>query len=241
MTLSLHDYAALGDGLPDPGPQDFTPAVTEVVGKDWGMDGNDTVGDCACAMVSHITMVDTANNGQIVIPSTADTLALYSAVTGYDPSQTAADGSNPTDQGTVMTDLLAYLQKVNQLEAWAEFETGDLLHYRQVVNLFGAAMLGVQVRQCDMNAFRAGDPWDKTTGKVLGGHAVPVVAADVDGVLIVTWGALQRVTYAWLEKNCDEAYAGISNEWLNKASQETPSGFNLSQLTTDIALLHANG
>src|SRR5580700_2315061 len=78
----------------------------------WGMLGNDKVGDCTCAAIAHMVMLMTAHTGTMVSPSLDETLAVYTAVTGYDPSQTQPDGSNPTDQGAAITDILAYWQNV---------------------------------------------------------------------------------------------------------------------------------
>jgi len=233
-TLSLHDYLR-DDVLPDPGPQDWTPAVTAAVGTDWGMDGNDMVGDCAAAMWSHAQMLFTANDGQIVIPTTADTLALYSAVTGYDPAQTQPDGSNPTDNGTCMTDLLAYLQKTGAILAWAEFDPAQIIRYRQAVAIWGASLNGVQVRQSDEDAFTAGTIWTPQADAVQGGHAILSPKADANGLTYVTWGAEQPASAAWTLENTQEAYIVATKEWVKQATQLTPAGLDMSKLLADIA------
>lgn len=64
--------------------------------------GNDVVGDCTFASKGHQLMMVTANTGSILIPTTAQILAACSDLTGYDPSQTQPDGSNPTDQGNTL-------------------------------------------------------------------------------------------------------------------------------------------
>jgi len=66
-----------------------------------------------------------------------------------------------------------------------------------------------------------------------GGHAVPVVAYDARGLTVVTWGALQTMTWTFWEAYCEEAYAIISNDYLT-AQKETPAGFNLAQLQEDL-------
>ncbi len=235
-TLCLNDYVR-DDLLPDPGPQDWTPLVTAAVGQDWGMDGNDAVGDCAAAMWSHGKMLFTANTGSIVVPTTSDTLALYSAVTGYDPAQTQPDGSNPTDQGTVMTDLLAYLQKTGEILAWAEFDGTKLLRYRQAVNLFGAAFVGVNIRQSDMDAFNDGNAWQPGTDEIEGGHAIVCPEVAANGLTYITWGKAQAAMAAWAAQETQEAYVVITPAWFKQAAQITPAGLNLRQLQSDLNLL----
>ena len=65
-----------------------------------------------------------------------------------------------------------------------------------------------------------------------GGHYICAVAKRED-IDIVTWGALQPMTVEFFEKYCDEAWAYISSEDLQKA--ENPEGFDLEQLKADLA------
>jgi hypothetical protein len=50
---------------------------------------------------------------------------------------------------------------------------------------------------------------------------------------VVTWGALQVMTWSFWEAYCGEAYAIISNDYLT-GKKETPDGFNLTQLQADL-------
>ena len=52
----------------------------------------------------------------------------------------------------------------------------------------------------------------------------------------VTWGTTQRMTPAWLAKYCDELYAPLTAKWI-EANGDAPSGFDLAQLTADLALV----
>src|ERR1700727_2323390 len=62
-----------------------------------GMYGNDTVGDCTIAEVSHDLILKTAHTGTPFFPDPDEVLKMYSAISGYDPSQTDDQGNNPTD------------------------------------------------------------------------------------------------------------------------------------------------
>ena len=68
-----------------------------------------------------------------------------------------------------------------------------------------------------------------------GGHAVNVVAYDDAGLTVVTWGALQRLTWAFWQRYCDEAWAIISPDFL--AGGRSPQGFDLPALEHDLALI----
>jgi hypothetical protein len=50
---------------------------------------------------------------------------------------------------------------------------------------------------------------------------------------VVTWGALQTMTWSFWEAYCDEAYAILSNDYLTK--EGTPQGFSMQQLQADLA------
>src|SRR5208282_2013127 len=74
-------------GTPPPMSPGYSAMVEEAVGGDWGMDGNDSVGDCTCADPAHRLMIWSAQGtGKLVMPTAAETLALYSAITGYNPA-----------------------------------------------------------------------------------------------------------------------------------------------------------
>src|ERR1700690_4287507 len=57
----------------------------------WGMLGNDRVGDCEIARIAHMLMLFTAHTGSMVIPTLDEVIAVYSAITGYDPATGAND------------------------------------------------------------------------------------------------------------------------------------------------------
>ena len=50
----------------------------------------------------------------------------------------------------------------------------------------------------------------------------------------VTWGRVQTMGARFLEHYVDEAWAIVSPDFLNAAG-ESPQGFNLAQLTADLA------
>ena len=226
-TLCLHDYIAEGVLPTVPLPVDWTGKVT----APWGMDGNDEFGCCAEAMWSHFKMVTTANTGNPVVPSTDDTLALYAAVTGFDQNDPS------TDNGTVMTDLLSYLQKQGEIVAWAEFDPSQMLRYQQAIYLFGGSLNGVQVRQSDQDNFNTGQIWTPGSDKVEGGHAILSSRATATTMTYVTWGAAQDATADWVLEETSEAYVAITPAWLIAATQSTPAGFNLAQLQQDLKLI----
>ena len=145
--------------------------------------GNDTVGDCTCACVGHMIMNMTAHTGSILIPTDEEILAFYSAITGYDPSQTDSQGNNPTDTGAAITDVLARWQsdgitiggQVHKILGWMQFDHTNREQMAQVIYLFGAADCGVVLPNSAMDQFNAGQDWDVVAddGGEDGGHCIP--------------------------------------------------------------------
>jgi len=86
-----------------------------------------------------------------------------------------------------------------------------------------------------MDQFNAGKPWDVVPGSTIeGGHYVPLVAHR-ENLEVVTWGRVQQMTPAFLERYNDESIVYLSPEMLTAG--KSPEGFNLVQLQADLAAL----
>src|SRR5271154_6064970 len=99
-----------------------------------------------------------ANSGIPLAPFTTEqALNLYSRITGYDPSQTQPDGSNPTDQGTSWTDALTYWLKNGiygfNILGWAKFDWTDQIRMNQAIDIFGSSLTGLAVTKSMRNQF----------------------------------------------------------------------------------------
>ena len=229
-TLLLTKYVR---ALPAPPPSaDWTAKVAA-----WPMMANDSVGDCTCAAAGHLVELWTAYAGSPVILDDATVLAAYSAITGYNP----ADPS--TDQGAAELDVLNYWRQSgiggHSITAYCYVNLGDDNLVRQAVNLFGGVYIGLALP----TSAQSQDVWDVPTSGTgqgtpgapgsWGGHAVPIVGYDESGLTCVTWGALKRMTWAFLHTYCDEAYAIVSADFLNSAGVD-PQGLNLAGLLADL-------
>lgn len=189
---------------------------------DWGMLGNDAVGDCAFAGSDHEHMCWTGigNGGTLSAKFTkANTLSDYSALTGYDP----ADPS--TDQGTVVYQLMDYRRTVGVVDATGKRHKIDLAvrlprpfdwsEFIRAVWAFKAVAIGTLIPQSAMEQFNAGQPWDYVGDRnIEGGHYIPGVGTvDRDNeVTVITWGKRQRMTRAFFEAYVDELWIPLSQE-----------------------------
>lgn len=221
------------------------PAVVDFASEvlSWPMYGNDTIGDCDPAMHAHAVQAWTRYTGTEADIPQESVIQLYSAVSGYDPNQVQPDGSNPTDTGCVMQDVLGYLRKNgfpgsgHKILAFAQLQ--DLSKVKQALYVFGSVLLGVNVPQSAMDQFDADQPWDAVQGSpVVGGHAVPLQYAGTGLVPyeVPTWARLQGMTQAFMDEYVEEAWVVITDDWLDK-NGHTPEGLDLQQLGADLAAM----
>jgi hypothetical protein len=207
--------------------------------KDWLMLANDRYGDCVWAGAAHETMMLEREAGTIVSFTDADVLGDYAAVTGFDPK------APQTDQGTDMQAAADYRRKTgicdwggkrHTIAAYLALEPGNLTHLYQAAYLFGAVGIGLEFPASAFDQTDRGEPWDVVTQSPNeGGHYVPLLGRRADGLHVVTWGALQVMTEAFLKTYCDEAIAYVSRECL--VAQKSPEGFDYGALIGDLAAL----
>ena len=114
------DKAALWPPVPAQGWENAVAPAT------WGVLGNDQYGCCAEAGILHLIQGQSANTGNPLSATTAQALALYSAVTGFNPSDPLSD------RGGVMLDIMNNWRKEGfggyPLDGFAAIDT----HYGRV-------------------------------------------------------------------------------------------------------------
>jgi hypothetical protein len=201
----------------------------------WGMMKNDTIGDCTCAAAGHLIEEWTSNVGQEVVPSDDAIVAAYSAITGYDPQT----GNN--DNGAVELDVLNYWRKTGiadrKIDAYVALEPSNHDHIRAAVYIFGGCYIGLALpitaqTQRVWSVPPGGPQGDGAPGS-WGEHAVPVVAYDALGLTVVTWGALKQMTWSFWETYCDEAYAILSEDFVD-VNKIAANGIDLPTLMADL-------
>jgi len=197
--------------------------------------GNDQYGDCALAsLAGHRVIVQERNAGQKERePSTQEVLEAYSAITGFDPNDPS------TDNGTYMLDALNYQRRTgtghekdgttHTIYAFAEVDR-TTMQLRLASWLFGGFYLGLwlPISAQDQDVWDVADGANGRPGS-WGGHAVWVIGYTRSTVTCITWGGKQAMTWAFISKYADEAYAVISEDFL-KADDVTRAGFKHAEL-----------
>lgn len=227
-------------GAPPSASPGYSGNADLIVNGNFGIDGNDQYGDCVFADVAHRIMVRTAQAGQgkIVIPTTGETLELYSEVTGFTPNDPN------TDQGGDLVTTAQYMQKTGMLingvrhteDGNGVIDPSNLDHIRWAICLFGCAPFGLNLPQSAEDQFNAGDPWDYVAGSpILGGHDVlgveyrPESLPSNPGWLVVTWGKRWPATDAFMAKYLSEVVPVGAKDFIT-ANGLAPSGVNLPQI-----------
>lgn len=203
----------------------------------WGMMDNNKICNCTCAAAGHLIMEWTATNGDMVTPTDQDIINAYAAITGYDP----ATGAN--DVGSGVKEVLDYWRKTGIAEhkilGYAALEPQNHQHIMQSVYLFGGCYVGLSLpttakTQLIWDVPPTGIQDDGAKGS-WGGHVVPVIGYDANGLTIVTWGAIKTMTWAFWNAYSDESYAIISMDFTT--TKTAPNGFDLASLEQDLTEL----
>jgi hypothetical protein len=232
-TLSLPRYVDRDELPTPPADLDLASAVPE-----WPMYANDRVGDCTTAAAAHMIEAWTApTRGRAVELAERAVLAAFDEVKQVDPV-TGEDGA-------VELDVLRLWRKRgiggHRIGAFVRVPVRDHGLVRDAAFLFGGLYIGLEL---PLSAERQ-QTWDWThrlDGPAKpgswGGHAVDVVAYDVDTLTVVSWGRLQKLTWAFWDRYVDEVYAVLSVDFLDEAGR-APNGFDLAGLKKDLALVTA--
>lgn len=215
---------------------------------DWQMNGNgpdDTVesgfpgaGDCVFACGAHTTRETNKLAGRTVTITGKQSIADYSAVTGY------VIGDDSTDNGTNMRDALKYRQTTgivdasgnrHKIGAYVALEPGNLQEYFEAAYVFSAVEIGFNFQQAQDDQFDSGT-WDYVAGSpIVGGHAIPGFGRNQGRGGIVSWAKHLWITPAFYANLVDEAYAIVYPEELKNG--KTERGMDLAQLTSALASL----
>ena len=207
--------------------------------RQYGMLGNDVLGDCTCAAVGHAVQILTANASVEAPVTDAEVLGIYENWCGYNP----ADPS--TDQGGICLDVLNDWRQQgfagHPLLAYATALPANQIHIQQAITLFGGVYIGFNLPQYALPGDGTIPPvWDvdpNADNTIIGGHCVFVCAYSPYALTCVTWGQLQPMTWGFWNKYVDEAYALISPNWI-EVSGKAPNGFNLAALESDLVLIN---
>lgn len=235
------EHYTVGSLPPVPPSVDWSKGVPK-----WPMYKNDVLGICVLATLGHhFGLWSALSSPPELLYTDAEMIEGYSAVGGYVP------GRPETDNGCVIQDALDWVCRTglgvrrDKAAAYCSVDVGETLtNFLCSANIFGGNHIGLNLPWAWSRNTGPGKVWDVGSGPDYrpgswGGHSVPFVAFDksANEGLVVTWAAVQRITFRALQRYCDEAWALIAPEWVD-GSHPAPSGFDLAAVIEDF---HAFG
>jgi hypothetical protein len=191
---------------PPPATYDFDTAHP---GIPTPMFANDVYGDCVIAGRAHQTLrFEDIEQGSRLMIDDSDVTKEYFRETGG------------RDTGLVVLDSIKRWRKngwkvgrhVYRIQAFAQVDSSDHAEMRQSIFADVGVGIGVNLPISARDQMQSGQPWKVETGArakpgTWGGHYVYVCGYNPVGPVCVTWGRKQQMTWEWLDKYCDEAYA----------------------------------
>ena len=230
--FKLTDY--LVDPLPlHNEPVDFTSGVTQ-----WGMLGNDSLGDCGFAGKVHLDMANAWTAKEQPVGNITDT-SVWPTAAQVSAAYLAYD--NGQDEGVDLGQVLLYwltnpLANLAPIGGFAQVQCHGN-EYESAMAIFGGLYTGIAVSQEMMDEFEEGHPWTSTATDWIGGHCVPHLARNAQWGRAITWGADQLFSWANWKACAQEAYVVFTPEQM-EAPGGVFNGVNVSQLKADITALH---
>jgi hypothetical protein len=194
----------------------------------YGMDGNSEFGDCGPAATDHYNVAKTGDTDLIDTLGGVGPLSLY-----FQYGVAMGEPGPEPDEGVDNASWLGFLYRKGIIDGYGEVPLDQIREYAVAFNgVLIACLLGDDAEQ----NFSAGIPWDESASEPPDpndGHDVLLVEYAADGTIkVVTWGALQEATPAWVAHNITDAWVILDADDAKRA------GVNWSALTVALTEIH---
>jgi hypothetical protein len=186
--------------------------------EDFGVMGNDFLGDCTCAALGHAEQTITANCiGQSEFSAdTPSVIDLYSKACGYIP------GKSWTDRGGYGIDVLKFVKNNglfgnDKLLGFAAIHAEDTVRVRQAIAAFGGVYCGLQLPDSVCKGDLLTASWE-LDGTIIpnpnNGHMVWVAKWNATGPVPISWGITKQMSLPFWWASCDEVWVPFFENWL---------------------------
>lgn len=197
------------------------------------------LGDCTSCARSHIIDAVTASAGTPVVMTTDQTVAFYSASTGY-----VLGNSSTDDGGDEQTVLTCWQNQGASLDGHAivgflNVDPTNAALVKSACWLFENLYFGCELSDSWLNISGSGFTWDVgSSADPNDGHAFPGLGANAQGITIDTWGFLGTFTWAAIAERCTESAGGncyvvLTPEIVARAQGKAPNGLDWVGLIAD--------
>ena len=187
-----------------------------------GLFGNDKWGDCVMCSRANMTLRFECFEQKKVIPITDNEVLME-----YWAEQGGTSLTKP-DDGLVVLDSLNEWRtkgwtagnKNYDIYAFAEVDRANHEEVKTGIYHLNGVCAGFMLPVSAQGQFRWYMRWDVDACKCLGdtavgslgGHAVYICGYDSRGPVCITWGRKQKMTWAFFDKYCDEAFCIVDNK-----------------------------
>ncbi len=216
---------------------DYAPKAMASISR---MYKNDQLGCCVISGKMHqigLWSGNDADSGGIVLATDNEVVSQYQGICG------------PGDNGCVITDVLDVMRtkgltaggKAYKIDGYVSVDSKNKLQLQTAIDLFGSVTFGIDLPSAWLNT-DDGELWDVTSTRIVGGHDVPAVGYNTQGVVIATWAGRRTITWAALASNkwITETYAELAPLWYGN-DKLAPSGVDVVALQADLATLGGGG
>lgn len=190
---------------------DVAPQLFAETPRDWQLsrawDGdqlhNDRLGCCGPAAVVNFFQMVCAALG-IPCPYDAETVLAWYRSQGW-------DGTDATDYGVVLTDLMATLVRSGVLHGFVRVPVLDRAHFATAHDLGGPIIVGMTLTE----ACQSTDRWNAAVAadpKIWGKHAVLVFSVSPGLYRAKSWGKIVDVEFEFLAARAIEAYLPLVHD-----------------------------
>lgn len=174
------------------------------------MFNNSQYGDCVIAARAHQTLrFEKFEQGKQIVITDQEVIHEYKEQTGG------------PDTGLVLLYSLKDWKndgwivggKRYKIYAFASVDWKDHDEVKNCIHLLGGVNFGMRVYSKDLEQFKNDEVWSLTgdSGSLKGGHGVYVYSYDTEGLVCMTWGKRQRMTWDFWDARVDEAYGIVDN------------------------------
>lgn len=206
---------------------------------------NNEWGCCTISGAAHVRGVTSANSRKEKIFTNEEIIQQYSAIGGFDPSQTQPDGSNPTDNGCDEVTAINYWEQTGypdglKITAAISVDATNFEECRLAAYLFENLYAGCELPDAWINNMPSdsGFVWD--TGGAPDpndGHCFIMHDILEKGMLICTWGMWGTITDTAMADYLTPAANGnlfvlLLPDVVGRLTEKTKAGYG----TTDLEL-----
>lgn len=174
------------------------------IGKLYPILGNDRLGDCVVAGGAHQLTLHNGMVGKRFVPTEAAVVSLY--------GELGHGRDNGLSLDVMLQAMMSGVFGGQKIVADCNVDPNNMDQIKKTIQFLGGAMIGFGTTIHSVSDFQQGIPWDDADRPDGGSHCVILTGWDDATQMfdVLTWGGLQKGTYRWFKRFCDEVHAVLT-------------------------------